>query len=472
MTETNGAGNAENLRTESAEESVPETSPAAEENMPETSHAAEPAAEETVQETLSAAEPAAVADPEAVRQEAMGQKKARRKKLAGFGVRAVCFTILTVLLLTYANYVFTPKHDYGICSMMNYYSQEPDTIDVLTIGTSLAYAGINTNVLWEEYGIAAYNLCSAEQPFWVSYYTLQEALKTQYPKVIFLDAKPAIYTRDYSKRGRTILSTFGIRDFRNRINAILACVETPEDAISYILGLPEVHSNYKKLTLNDFVMPPDNGGRGASWKGYIESDVVEKHEKPSVVWNSTRRNMNPREEEYARKIFELAKEKEIPLVLIGLPNPDYANDHMYYNSLWSVAEEYGISGVNYNDPNIRFGLRYSTDFADWQHLNVKGSVTFSRKLGKDLQEWFGIPDRRGDPKYASWDECAKIWYEKYPEFESSAWEDNPLNWFPEGLPSVDGIPEFPPEGEEFPEKDWNGDKPEEEAIPEADTIAV
>ena len=410
--------------------------------------AAETAAETAVTETQTAdstAEAAAAAARE---------KKARRKKLAGFGIRLVCFAVLTVALLTYATYVLTPKNDYGICSMVTLYRQEPDTIDVLTVGTSLGYAGINTNVLWKEYGITAYNLCSAEQPFWVSYYTIQEALKTQHPKVILLDAKPSIYTRDYSKRGRTILSTFGIRDPINRIGAIEACVEKPEDAVSYILGLPEVHSNYKKLEWSDFVFPPDNGGRGDSWKGYIESDVIEKHEKPSVVWNSTKRNMNAREEEYARKIFELVNEKGVLLVLIGLPNPDYANDHMYYNALWSVAAEYGITGINYNDPNMRFGLRYTTDFADWQHLNVKGAVTFSRKLGGDLQTWLNLPDHRGDPKYDSWEECAKSWYSKYSEFESSAWEKNPLDWF-----DPEELPEPPTEGE-FPEPPMEGGFPE------------
>ena len=384
--------------------------------------------------------------------EETGSGRNRAKKLAGFWIRAVCFTVITVLLLVYANYVFTPKHDYGICSMVTYYSQEPDTVDVLTIGTSLAYAGINTNVLWKEFGIASYNLCSAEQPFWVSYYILKEALKTQHPKLILLDAKPAIYTRDYSKRGRTILSTFGIRGIENRVSAILSCVEKPEDAVSYILGLPEVHNNYKKLGTGDFAFPPDNGGRGATWKGYIESDVVEKHEKPSVIWNTTRRNMNDREEEYARKIFELAKEENIRLVLIGLPNPDYANDHMYYNTLWQIASEYGIDGVNYNDPNIRFGLRYSSDFADWQHLNVKGSVTFSRKLGTDLREWFEIPDRRGDSRYVSWEECARIWAEKYPEFESSGGADRPLDWF--APPAEEPVPAEP-----FPDRD-RPEKPE------------
>ena len=361
------------------------------------------------------------------------QTASRKKKLAAFWLRLVCFAVLTVLILTYAVFVLTPKHDYGICSMMNLYRQPEDSVDVLTVGTSLAYAGINTNVLWEEYGIAAYNLCSAEQPFWVSYYTIKEALKTQHPKVILLDAKPAIYTRDYSKRGRTILSTFGIKGIENRIGAIMACVEKPQDAWGYILGLPEVHSNYERLEANDFVFPPDNGGRGVSWKGYIESDVVENHQKPSLVYNSVKRNMNEREEEYARKIFELAQEENIQILLIGLPNPDYANDHMYYNALWAVAEEYGVTGINYNDPTLRYGLRYSSDFADWQHLNVKGSVTFSRKLGEDLKNLLNLPDRRGDAKYVSYDECARLWYDKYTQFESSGWEARPLFWFDEPM---------------------------------------
>ena len=258
------------------------------------------------------------------------QDVSRKRKLAGFWLRFICFCTLAVLLMAYANYSLTPKPDYGICSMMNLYRQPEDSVDVLVVGTSLAYAGINTNVLWEEHGIAAYDLCSAEQPFWVSYYTIREALKTQHPKVILLDAKPSIYTRDYSKRGRTILSTFGIRGLDNRIGAILACVEKPRDALDYILGLPEVHSNYPRLEANDFLLPPDNGGRGADWKGYIESDGIEHHQKPSLTWNSVRRNMNEREEEYARKIFELARREKIELMLIGLPNPDYANDHMYY----------------------------------------------------------------------------------------------------------------------------------------------
>ena len=39
---------------------------------------------------------------EKIRQDG-AEKKARRKKLAGFGVRLLCFAMITILLLTYAN---------------------------------------------------------------------------------------------------------------------------------------------------------------------------------------------------------------------------------------------------------------------------------------------------------------------------------------------------------------------------------
>lgn len=342
--------------------------------------------------------------------------RARRRELAAFFLRLACFCALALLLAGYATYVLTPKSDFGICSMLNLYAQPENTVDVLTVGTSLAFAGVNTNVLYTEYGIAAYNLCSAEQPFWVSYYALREALRTQRPQVILLDAKPATYNRDYSRRGRVILSTFGIRSPVNRAGAILACVESPQDALGFLLGLPQLHRNYPKVTAADFAYPPDNGSRGPSWKGYIEMDNVEQHHRPSLIWNSVQRSMNAREEEYARRIFELAEQEGIALLVVGFPNPDYAADHMYYNALFGIAREYGFSGLNYNDPTLRYGLRYTSDFADWQHLNVKGSVTLSRRLGEDLLSLAELPDRRGDAHYASYDECAALWYAKYPQF--------------------------------------------------------
>ncbi len=342
-------------------------------------------------------------------------------QIALFWLRAAVFTAILLCVMTWSVYVLTPKYDYGICPIVNLYEQPENTVDVLVLGTSLGYAGVNTNVLWEEYGIAAYDLCGAEQPFWVSRFYLEEALKTQSPRLIILDAKASTYKQEYSKRGRTILSTFGIRDMGVRLRAIRACV-AEEDFLGFAIAWPQIHSNYKDVTPEHFRYPPDNGGRGSAWKGYIESTETEQHQKPSLVWSETRIPMHERQRKYLDEILAMANEAGIPVLVIGIPNPDYANDHLNYNDFFAVAAESGARVINYNDPDERVRLAYSSDFSDWQHLNVKGSVKLSRRLGSDLMKYYELPDRRGDARYASYETCAESWYEKYPEHRPDAKE--------------------------------------------------
>ena len=339
-------------------------------------------------------------------------------KLAAFWLRLVSFVLVLTVLMVCTLYVLVPKHDYGICPLTTYYTQPEDSVDVLVLGTSLGYAGVNGNILFEEYGIATYSLCTAEQSYWLSYHYLEEALKTQTPKLILLDAKASMYTSDYTTLNRTVQATMAIRDLDVRLRAIRACV-AEEDFLSIALGFPQLHSQYRALDENSFVFPPNNGGRGPNWKGYIEYEKTDPKEKPSLVWTSTKKPMNARQEEWFRKLLELAAEHEVPVLIVGFPCPDYANDHMYYNSLWAIADEYGVAHINYNDPDLRLRMLYSSDFADWQHMNVKGSATFSRRLGSDLKEMYDLPDRRGDETYITWQLCADEWFEKYPDYKLS-----------------------------------------------------
>jgi len=46
----------------------------------------------------------------------------RAKQTGAFWLRLVCFALSAVLLVVYATYVLTPKHDYGVCSMINLYA--------------------------------------------------------------------------------------------------------------------------------------------------------------------------------------------------------------------------------------------------------------------------------------------------------------------------------------------------------------
>ena len=355
----------------------------------------------------------------AVREE---KEKTRARVLTGFWLRAIGFVLVCSLILSYALYVMTPKNDYGICSMVYYYQQPQDTVDVLVLGTSQAYSGVNTAALWRDYGLAAYDLCGAEMPYWAVYYYLEEALKTQHPRLILLDAKPAIYAQPYSKKGRVIMSTYGIRSIVTRTASIIASTH-PDNTASFAIGFPQVHGRYNEITTDDFRIPPDNGGRGSDWKGYMEMDAVDVFYPPTIVRPEEQKPLQEKQQYYFEKILKVARERGISLVLIGFPNPDYAYDHPYYNTVKNIAAEYGFPFWNYNLPGELNGLDYETHFADWQHLNTEGSLLFTSQLGERIRHEFEVPDRRGQEQWNSWQSDADRWFSEYENRKKAAEED-------------------------------------------------
>ena len=340
-------------------------------------------------------------------------RKRTRQNMA-FMIRLILFSVIFCCVCALTIFLVTPKDDYGAGSMLNFYAQPKDTVDVLALGTSMTYAGVNTNVLWANWGYSAYDLACAEQQYWNTYYYLKEALKTQHPKVILLDAKPATYQDGETKRGRTIMSTFGILSPDNRIEAIRVTAGT--QWLDYVLGFPQIHDQWKELTLSSFTAASWTGGRSVNWKGFVEKGDTERHDKPSLVWTDIKRSLNAREEEYFLKICDLAEKNGIALLLVAYPNPDYASDHMFYNALWALADERAVPHLNLNDPKGHYKFLYSKEFADWQHVNTLGSLKLSKILGTYLQKHYNLTDHRGDEAYETWGKCLAEWETAWPQY--------------------------------------------------------
>ena len=111
--------------------------------------------------------------------------------------RAV-FLILLVITLFFLSDILSVKSAHGIMQKEGLYLQPRNSIDVVMMGTSHIHCNVNTALLWEKYGIAAYDYSGAEQPLWMTYYYLRELYKYQKPKVIVLDLyAPARYKEDY-----------------------------------------------------------------------------------------------------------------------------------------------------------------------------------------------------------------------------------------------------------------------------------
>lgn len=327
-------------------------------------------------------------------------------------IKAVAFLLLTALLLCRLNEVFRLKRADGIRPMEIFYEQEEDSIDVIFYGSSHVYSDVNPAVLWREAGIASFDLAGTLQPLWNTYYYMKESLKYQRPKVMVVELVRAIEEREYIEGARTATNTLGMKLSREKYEAVRASV--PDDWLSYLLGYPVYHSRYTELSQNDFEAYKDMP-EGMAYKGFYPIFDTEEFESfADVTWMKESRELAPKTEEYLRKIIALSKEEEIPLVFMVSPYQiEIEEEQLFFNRCGEIARENGVPFLDFNQRYEELGLNPKEDMAEASHLNHRGSTKFSAWLAEWLQEEYGLPDRRGDNTYNSWDQNALLWEQLY-----------------------------------------------------------
>lgn len=318
--------------------------------------------------------------------------------------------IISLLLAFQFHKTFVFKEKDGILSIQTFYKCRENSVDVLFLGSSHVFMNVNNGVLWTDYGMASFDLCASGQPAWNIYYYLKEALKTQKPELLVVDCFTMAKDNEFSEIPSVIKSTYGMKLSKNKLDAIKVSVPK-DDYMDFWLEYPTYHSRYEEISRLDFdKYIPDN--YYPEWKGQIISPYIKEFEKPIDIDSDEKVNLNPKSEEYYRKIIELAKEENIPIMLMIAPYV-VSKEHMsYFNTMADIAAEYNVPFVNFNYDYDGIGLDFSRDFADGEHLNNKGSIKFSKYLGEYIKTYYEVSDRSGQPGYEDYDVCANITFMK------------------------------------------------------------
>ena len=114
--------------------------------------------------------------------------------------RAILFVAVGCILFSYlSNIIKTPlATDSANGTGQRYVHKYTGEYDVLIIGASPAIYNIYCQELYEKYGIVSACLGEPQQPAYLSYYTLLDALLGQSPKAVINDTMlplPASYTK-------------------------------------------------------------------------------------------------------------------------------------------------------------------------------------------------------------------------------------------------------------------------------------
>lgn len=317
--------------------------------------------------------------------------------------RIICVLLVIALAiggLWYVNGVLIMKRSDGILTMQDFYAQPDGTVDVLLVGNSHSGINIDTATLWDSRGIAAYDLWGGVQPLWNSYHYIVEALKYQTPKLIVLEVMASTSDYEYSEEQNQIKNTAGMRLSKNKIEAVRA--SAPEDRqLNLLLGFPLYHGRFDELTMEDFQHFPWSKGL-ENFKGSMLRYGTGSYEFESAEGISETAPVMDKELEYLNKIIDLCREKSVPLMLLKTPSLEREQTQPILNTVAGIAEDNGLAFVNMNLMDDELGIT-ADDWSLDRHMNAGGARKVSAWLADHLQSEYGIPDRRGDAAYASWD---------------------------------------------------------------------
>lgn len=319
-----------------------------------------------------------------------------KKKIA-----AAVFVLAVLISLYVANGLLKIKSIDGVKQAEYMYYQPKNTVDVAFLGSSHVHCDVNTVELWDKYGIAAYDYSAAEQPLWVTYYYFKELMKYQKPKLVVIDLfTPARIRENY--RYRWIRDNlYGVRLSPNKIRMLLTAVEHDKLSI-YFPSFGGYHSRWKELGRADLKYLIESPQKRAAFKGFTPYMGTEPQKRPTITEKHLG-GLSAKSEEYLRKIIKYAADNDVELMFVVAPYTITDSDQLTYNQIEKILSEEGKELINTNFMYDEMGLDFETDFNDFSHLNLQGTVKYTDFLAKYIKSEFDIPDRRQDERYSSWD---------------------------------------------------------------------
>lgn len=309
-------------------------------------------------------------------------------------IRALAFFLVLALVYGAVDTVLKIK-TYDMRSLITLRDMDDGTLDAVMVGSSHVGMNIDNAQLWEENGIASYNVWAGMQPVWNSYYYLKECIETQKPEVAMVDVFMAGTTVDFSTKAVAMKNITTMPWGMNRINASLASFESWQDAVEAMWGMPYYHNRFDELTEDDL--------RGRY--GWDEEAIPTVHQTSDVVTPielldyrtiTDTLPLTEKNEKYIRKIINLCQANDVELVLMVAPYQATEEECKRLNRVEEIAREEGVTVLNYLKLWQDVGIDPATDFYDIGHFNNAGIRKFTTLIGKYLQDNYHLKDRRAD----------------------------------------------------------------------------
>ena len=310
-------------------------------------------------------------------------------------IRAAVFTAGLCLIVCKLSDIMELKNSRQMYS--DFYETE-ENFDVLFLGTSHVSNGILPLELWNDYGIASYNMSGHGNQLATTYWVLKNALDYTKPELVVVDCS---YLGEDAKTSlvsmnQTHIALDSIPFSINKLKMVNDLFDNGEDKAEFIADFIIYHGRWGELTKDDFDWPK------LSFKGAAPGYEVAVPQAVEEVDEEQKSDPNVNGVVYLKKIIEECKENDIDVMLTYLPFPATADKQKESHLANDIAKEYDIPYINFLKMDV---VNLNTDCQDPDsHLNISGARKVTDYLGSYIADNYDVEDRRQDAEYASWNE--------------------------------------------------------------------
>ena len=330
----------------------------------------------------------------------------KKKKFKRIILEIIAFLLSLVIILgvtSYLGYRYMPdRKDYGATWNM-YLKEKKNSIDLMFVGSSMAYCDVIPARIYENTGHTTYVMAAPYMMPDTAYYYIKEALKTQSPEVIMLEATSFFFTineADYYK------VNIGYMPYSlNRLEATLFAAPAKEK-LGLLFPLFNYHERWEEYSLKEHFEPRSDAVSdimaGYTYLGTAEPQEKRYERKFLCTDEEYKHNIK-----YLDKIIELCREEGIKLELFIVPACEYVSPELT-EKLRKAAGD--IKVTNFNDwfDDMNFDLK--KDFYDKRHVNFIGAIKFSDYLSDYIEKNYELTDNEHDTRL--WQERVEYINEK------------------------------------------------------------
>lgn len=314
-------------------------------------------------------------------------------------IKLVVFLVIVIFAFNKAGAKYKEAADKNVVNAFTqqryseFYNQEPNSIDMVYIGSSHSYCTFDPEIIDSILKISSWQMGTPLQHYDTSYYVLREVLNHQKPKKVVLEIYWDILKDEFEMKQANsffeVLKNQELKDeyinkvfpINERIKYSLFPIRYQQDYFAYEAN--EIQNDLEeKYGVHKKALPEVEGTEYYRSRGYTYCDII----MPENEYDETNQfkgfdgedwEFNRTQKKYIEKIIELCKNEGIELYFVTAPVANVSMEYIenydiVHNTVAEFAKENNIPYIDYNIVNKDENLLTNENFRDDAHLNHSG----------------------------------------------------------------------------------------------------